>query len=84
MTPASQGYAATRRIERVQPRFTAWHARPTVDDGGGSVPVERDDATGTAELDGEPFGDWIGDRLAGLRDAWSQTTFFLTDPNSWR
>ena len=41
-------------------------------------------AGGFAELDGEPFGDWIGDRLAGLRDAWSQTTFFLTDPNSWR
>jgi hypothetical protein len=84
MTPASQGYAATRRIERVQPRFTAWQGRQRIDDGARAGQLERDDATPVAELDGEPFDDWIGDRLAALRDAFSQTTFFLTDPNSWR
>lgn len=36
----------------------------------------------------EPFGQPLEDRLAQwiaeLRETWSQTTFFLFDPESWR
>ena len=81
------GYSATTRIEGVRPRFAggpgrtsaAWpEHEPAVFPGTGAFDATPDESAT------EPFDDWIGERWAAFRDAWSQTTFFLTDPNSWR
>lgn len=36
------------------------------------------------ELVGRPFGQRLAAGWAELRETWSQTTFFLFDPESWR
>ena len=36
------------------------------------------------ELVGRPFGERLAARLDDLLETWSQTTFFLFDPESWR
>jgi hypothetical protein len=36
------------------------------------------------ELVGRPLGERWAARWDGLCEAWSQTTFFLFDPESWR
>lgn len=77
--PASNGYATTTRIERVQPRFVAGRSRVPAT----TRPPEPDLPPIETAEGGDPVT-WIGDRWASLRDAWSQTTFFLTDPDSWR
>jgi hypothetical protein len=36
------------------------------------------------DLVGQSLGDILGVRLGGLRVGWSQVTFYLFDPQSWR
>ena len=36
------------------------------------------------EIVGRPLGRRLAERWADLREAWSQTTFYLFDPESWR
>lgn len=36
------------------------------------------------ELVGRPIGEAICDWLASIGESWSQTTFYLFDPDSWR
>lgn len=36
------------------------------------------------ELIGQPIDEVIGDWLASVGEAWSQLTFFVFDPESWR
>lgn len=36
------------------------------------------------ELVGRPIDEMIGEWLASIGEAWSQLTFFLFDPESWR
>jgi hypothetical protein len=36
------------------------------------------------ELVGQPFAERLAARLDGLCEAWSQMTFYLFDPESWR
>jgi hypothetical protein len=36
------------------------------------------------ELVGRPVDDVIADWLASIGESWSQLTFFLFDPDSWR
>jgi len=76
----SAGYATATRIRGVEPRFR-----------GGAGGRHEARTTGTpaddvrvVELSGRPFGERVVDRLVALRDGWCQTTFFLTDPESWR
>jgi hypothetical protein len=73
------GYAATARIEHVQPHRVgvARAPEPAVD---ASVIVEAD----PVEIAGRPFGQRWADFAAHVRVTWAQTTFFLFDPESWR
>lgn len=83
------GYVASARLQGGVPRFAgggaavAWSsdggvaARPTVT---GDVALAADHV----ELVGRPVDEVIGDWLASVGDAWSQLTFFLFDPDSWR
>jgi hypothetical protein len=75
------GYVASARIDRASPRF----ARPSGADRDTSWQMsvasevsldvdERDLAGSTGSFE----------RLAAIRERWSQLTFFLFDPNSWR
>jgi len=73
-------YVVIGRIERVQPRLVAGARRPAT--GDASV-VGSAGARPEGPRHAQP-GDSLADRWASFRDAWSQTTFFLTDPNSWR
>jgi hypothetical protein len=81
----SNGYATRVRIEGVRPRFAAGRGR-----GQAAVvvpvptPAGLNRGTQPEDYAGDSVDDWIGERWAAFRDAWSQTTFFLTDPNSWR
>ena len=36
------------------------------------------------ELVGRPYDQVVGDWLASVGESWSQLTFFLFDPESWR
>jgi hypothetical protein len=38
----------------------------------------------TTDLVGEPLDDRIAERWSHIRQSWSQTTFYLFDPESWR
>jgi hypothetical protein len=38
----------------------------------------------SVELVGRPVADVIADWLASVGESWSQLTFFLFDPDSWR
>ena len=81
------GYAASARLHGAEPQiaFVGVHAYgsvvPDVDDAGvGSVAA----ITEHFELVGRPVNDTIADWLASVGESWSQLTFFLFDPESWR
>lgn len=38
----------------------------------------------TIDLVGQPLDDRIAERWSHIRQSWSQTTFYLFDPESWR
>ena len=87
------GYAASARLRGGSTRFVVrdGSTRFIVLDSVRRVP--RADPAGTAptspevervELAGRPLGRRLADRWEDLRDAWSQTTFYLFDPESWR
>ena len=71
------GYAATERITRARPRFVGMSAGRTMD---GVVSPARDERP----VDLRPLDERLLERLIELREEWSQATFFLFDPNSWR
>ncbi|CAN5582265.1 hypothetical protein BH20CHL7_BH20CHL7_14920 [soil metagenome] len=74
------GYAASCRIQTVAPRVVRRARTPTpaamVDRDATDLPVE--------DLVGRPLDEIIADRWASISESWSQTTFFLFDPESWR
>ena len=75
------GYVATERITRSRPRF--------VGTGVGAATREAwpEAAAWLRErhpIDPRPLDRRIEDAWSEFREAWSQTTFFLFDPNSWR
>lgn len=83
------GYAANARLDGSVPRFVGVGARP--------LRIAQDAATSTGEraresavradwieLVGRPFDARLADRLASIGETWSQLTFFLFDPESWR
>jgi hypothetical protein len=88
------GYAVTARVERVEPRLAAWsRAREPLasdrwvsDDRHGPAPssdtLPSDEYV--VDLVGQGFDRTLADWIAGIRESWSQTMFFLLDPDSWR
>jgi hypothetical protein len=71
-------YAATARIERVTPRLVI--GRAGIDLRAASEPAEEDLVIDLAT----PRGDPMLERLTAIRERWSQLTFYLFDPQSWR
>ena len=70
------GFAAGGRVERGSPRLVHRHA-------------DRNVATKPASEDVTEFvdvrtADPLIDRWAGFRERWSELTFYLFDPQSWR
>jgi hypothetical protein len=77
------GYAATARIERVRPRRAA-PAGPDFRAFGRAETRDDDGAGGDVELAETEVRDDLIDRAEAFRDRWSQLTFYLFDPESWR
>jgi hypothetical protein len=83
------GYVASARLQGGVPRFVgggaavAWSAdgRP---DARADATADLALAADPVELVGRPLDEAIGDWLASVGESWSQLTFFLFDPDSWR
>ena len=90
------GYVASARLQGGVPRFVgggaaaAWFA-----DGQGMAGEPAAESAGpvvdhvgsvaeNVDLVGRPIDDVIADWLASVGESWSQLTFFLFDPDSWR
>jgi hypothetical protein len=78
------GFAASGRIERVTPRLARagaddWPPRPIA-----SPDRERFVMDDVIELVEVRNSESFHERVATLRDRWSELTFFLFDPHSWR
>jgi len=79
------GYATCARIERARPRFVV--AGPGFDGPSRAPSGVAESALADhrpVELVGVPLDERLAQWLAGVRETWSQTTFFLFDPESWR
>jgi hypothetical protein len=83
------GYVASARLQGGVPRFVgggaavAWSAdeRPATSVYGAADPAPDADHV---ELVGRPLDEAVADWLASIGESWSQLTFFLFDPDSWR
>lgn len=75
------GFTAQGRVERVVLR----RARPgDHDDGPQRAATFERPADDTSVLVEVAADEPLRDRLAGVRDRWSELTFYLFDPQSWR
>jgi hypothetical protein len=70
------GFAASGRIERASPRL----ARGQAADNIATNQVRED----VIELVDVRTADPLIDRWAAFRERWSELTFYLFDPQSWR
>jgi hypothetical protein len=78
-------YAVHMRIEGVRPTRLERAARWTPSAATESAPeVAIESATTPVDLVGRPLGEIVAERWMRIREACSQTTFFLFDPDSWR
>jgi hypothetical protein len=80
MMTAGAGYSAVARIERVAPRLRTNRGHAPWVMAVSAAVEERE----VVDLTGEPFATRLSDGWESFREAVSQTTFYLTDPNSWR
>ena len=82
------GYVASARLQGATPQFalTSEHAhRPVVPTASAALPAA--DVIGDIdqlELVGRPIDEVLADWLGSVGESWSQLTFFLFDPESWR
>lgn len=80
------GYAVTMTLHRSDARISRPHHTPV--DAGATGRVLQVELAATAverlELTGRPVGQDLRDWLASIGEAWSQMTFYLFDPDSWR
>ncbi len=89
------GYTASSRLQGAVPRFAG--AGPSVGGAGPSVggtapshavdtrpAVTEPAAVDQVELVGQPLDESIRDWLASVGESWTQLTFYLFDPESWR
>ena len=79
------GYVASARIVRVAPRLARADA---VRDGAAEIRSTPAAAIETLIVEADPAvaagSSALVDRVAAIRERWSQLTFYLFDPNSWR
>jgi hypothetical protein len=80
------GYIASARVVRAAPRLAR---AGTVRWGfAESRPAPAAPAIETLIVEADPAvaagSNTVVDRVAAIRERWSQLTFFLFDPNSWR
>ncbi len=73
-------YATMVRIDRVKPRL-AGHVSASP---AGSPAAEPLLAPEAIDLVGRPMLPLVAERWTGLREAWSQTTFYLFHAEGWR
>ena len=81
------GYVASARLQGGVPRFIGGGDVTGRVNMGRAAPDTRDEAPLTAdhvELVGRPMDEALADWLASIGESWSQLTFFLFDPDSWR
>ena len=82
------GYAASARLHGGVPHFvgggiavaTFAYSEPVTATSTDDLRVVADHV----ELVGRPFDATVADWLASIGESWSQLTFFLFDPESWR
>jgi hypothetical protein len=77
------GYAVIARIDRVDPHLAGTAL------SGASVwppaePPEPPDQPEAIDLVGRPLIPILAERWTGLREAWTQTTFYLFHVEGWR
>ncbi len=78
-------YAVHMRIERVRPTRPGRAARWSRSIATAPAPeIAIDRALAPVDLVGRPLGEIVTERWMRIREACSQTTFFLFDPDSWR
>ena len=81
------GYAASARLQGAAPQFAfaGGHAHDPASIGAteSQAAWERG-AIDQLDLVGRPIDETIADWLASVGESWSQLTFFLFDPESWR
>ncbi len=70
------GFAASGRVERVSPRL----ARGGADGNVATTKADED----VLEFVDVRTADPLIDRWAACRERWSELTFYLFDPQSWR
>jgi len=77
------GYVASARIEPGPPRLARGERSWIVADEP-TKPVESPAIVVEAVARDDPHPSPVVERLRAARERWSQLTFFLFDPNSWR
>lgn len=79
------GYATQARLQGVTPRLALIDVHPSTHGSRiGAPPGEPPPTADRVELAGRAIDERIGDWLASIGESWSQLTFFLFDPQSWR
>ena len=73
-------YAVVARIDRVKPH-RAGHAPPSMAAWPAPEPIDAPEAI---DLVGRPLLPVVAERWTELREAWSQTTFYLFHAEGWR
>lgn len=73
-------YAVVARIDHVKPHL-AGHASTIGDAAPATDAVDPPEAV---DLVGRPLVPLVAERWASLREAWSQTTFYLFHAEGWR
>jgi hypothetical protein len=82
------GYAASARLQGSAPQFafTGDHVHRSLAPGGAAAVsgAENTSVIDQFELVGRPIDEMIGEWLASVGESFSQLTFFVFDPESWR
>lgn len=77
------GYVASARIASAPPRLARGDRRSIDTDQGPHIASSPALVIEASPGDVAPNGAFV-ERLRAARERWSQLTFFLFDPNSWR
>lgn len=77
------GYAVIARIDRVDPHL-AGRASSSASAWLLAEPPEPPDQPEAIDLVGRPLVPFLAERWTALREAWTQTTFYLFDVEGWR
>jgi hypothetical protein len=80
------GYAASARLHGAAPQFAFAGDHAYAASAHGPDAAAAPDAGGIEQLElvGRPLNEMVVDWLAAIGESWSQLTFFLFDPESWR